>query len=148
MKRFLCLAVTVLVSALVAGSIPASASSCSNATIRGTYASTIRGQVFLPDGSTVVLDGLAKQTFDGKGNFTQVDAVAANGNFVPGWRPGSGTYSVNPDCTATATISIAGEPDLHTQLIVSQSGNKIRGMVIDPGFASTAEGERVDIFEK
>ena len=146
MKSFL--SATVLALALVAGSIPANASSCNNATIRGTYASTIRGQVFLPDGSTLVLDGLAKQTFDGKGNFTQVDAVAANGNFVPGWRPGSGTYSVNADCTATMTISIAGQPDLHTQAIVSQSGNKIRGMVIDPGFASTAEGERLDLIEK
>jgi hypothetical protein len=46
------------------------------------------------------------------------------------------------------TISIVGQPDLHTQFIVSQSGNKMRGMVVDPGFASTAEGERVDIFGK
>src|SRR5258708_37948994 len=77
----------------------AHASACSNSTIRGTYASTIHATIFLPDGSTLLLDGLAKQTFDGNGNFTQVDAVAANGNLTPGWRPGSGTYSVNPDCT-------------------------------------------------
>jgi len=91
----------------------------------------------------VVIDGLAKQTFDGNGHFTQVDAVADNGNFTPGWRPGSGTYSVDEDCTGTLTISIAGQPDLHIQFIVSQSGNNIRAMVTDPGFATTAEGERV-----
>jgi hypothetical protein len=148
MKRFLCLAVTVLVSALVAGSIPASASSCNNATIRGTYALTLRGQIFLPDGSIIVLDGLAKQTFDGRGNFTQVDAVAENGVLTPGWRPGSGTYSVDADCTGTQTISVAGLPDVHLQFIITQSGNKIRQVVTDPGLATTAEGERVDVFGK
>ena len=134
----------LLILALAASStLTVHASACTNSTIRGTYASTIHATIFLPDGSTLLLDGLAKQTFDGNGNFTQVDAVAANGNLTPGWRPGSGTYSVNPDCTGTQTIVIPGNPDLHTQFIVSQSGNIIRGMVIDPGFASTAEGERV-----
>lgn len=148
MKRFLCLAATVLALALVTSPIQAAVISCNNATIKGTYALTIRGQIFLPDGSVVVLDGLAKQTFDGKGNFTQVDAVAANGMLTPGWRPGSGTYSVNPDCTGVSNISIPGQPDLHSQMIVSQSGNKIRGMLTDPGVASTAEGERVFVVEK
>jgi hypothetical protein len=119
------------------------ASVCSNSTIRGSYAFTIHGTIFLPDGSTVLLDGLAKQTFDGRGNFTQVDAVAANGNLPPGWRPGSGTYSVNPDCTGTQTIVIPGNPDVHVQFIVAQSGNTIHQVVIDPGVAATAEGERV-----
>jgi len=139
----------VLTLALAASStLAAHAGACSNSTIRGTYASTIHATIFLPDGSTLLIDGLVKQTFDGNGNFTQVDAVAANGNLTPGWRPGSGTYSVNPDCTGTQTIVIPGNPDLHTQFIVSQSGNMIRGMVIDPGFASTAEGERVNTSKK
>ncbi len=139
----------VLTLALAASStLAAHAGACTNSTIRGTYASTIHATIFLPDGSTLLIDGLVKQTFDGNGNFTQVDAVAANGNLTPGWRPGSGTYSVNPDCTGTQTIMIPGNPDLHTQFIVSQSGNMIRGMVIDPGFASTAEGERVNTSKK
>jgi hypothetical protein len=143
MKRLLCLAVTVLALALITSPIQAAASSCSNATIRGTYAFTLRGQILLPDGSSIVLDGLAKQTFDGRGNFTQVDAVAENGVLAPGWRPGSGTYSVNPNCTGTQTISVTGLPDVHLQFIISQSGNKIRQVVTDPGLATTAEGERV-----
>jgi hypothetical protein len=139
----------LLTLALAASStLAAHAGACSNMTIKGTYASTIHATIFLPDGYTLLLDGLAKQTFDGNGSFTQVDAVAANGNLPPGWRPGSGTYSVNPDCTGTSTIVIAGMPDLHTQFIVSQSGNIIRGMVTDPGFASTAEGERVHSSKK
>jgi len=121
----------------------AHASACSNSTIRGTYAFTIHGTIFLPDGSTLLVDGIAKVTFDGKGNETQVDAVADNGNLAPGWRPGTGTYSVNPDCTGTQTIVIPGMPDLHLQFIVAQGGNTIHQVVIDPGAAVTAEGERV-----
>jgi hypothetical protein len=134
----------LLALALVVSSpLMSHASACSNSTIRGSYAFTIHGTIFLPDGSTVLLDGLAKQTFDGNGNFTQVDAVADNGNLTPGWRPGSGTYSVNPDCTGTQTIVIPGNPDVHLQFIVAQSGNTIHQVVIGPGVATTAEGERV-----
>jgi hypothetical protein len=121
----------------------AHASACSNSTIRGSYAFTIHGQVFLPDGSTLLIDGLAKTTFDGKGNLTQLDAVAANGNVAPGWASNTGTYSVNPDCTGTFTVTNGNQPPVHLQMIVAQSGNTIHDMVIDPGFATTAEGERV-----
>ena len=128
----------------VSSSLTAHASGCSNSTIRGSYAFTIHGTIFLPNGSTLVVDGIDKVTFDGKGNLTQVDAVATNGNLdAPGWRPGTGTYSVNPDCTGTQTIVVPGLPDLHLQFIVAQSGNTIHQIVIDPGFATTAEGERV-----
>lgn len=130
--------------ALAASSIlPTHAAACSNSTIKGTYAFTIHGTIFLPNGSTLLIDGVAKETFDGKGNETQVDAVATNGILPPGWRPGSGTYSVNPDCTGTQTIVVEGLPDLHLQFIVAQSGNTIHQVVIDPGIATTAEGERL-----
>jgi len=134
----------LLTFALAASStLTTHASACSNSTIQGSYAFTIHGTVFLPDGSTLLIDGIDNVTFDGDGNLTQVDAVATNGNLPPGWRPGTGTYSVNPDCTGTQTISVAGAPDLHIQFIVAQSGNAIHQVVIDPGGAVTAEGERV-----
>ena len=119
-------------------------SACDNSTLRGSYAFTIHGTLFLPGGATLIADGIDRVTFDGRGNFTQLDAVATNGEFAtPGWRPGSGTYSVNPDCTGTQTVVIPGMPDLHLQFIVAQSGNTIHQVVIDPGVATTAEGERI-----
>jgi hypothetical protein len=142
MKFRISLAVLTLVLA-ASSTLTAHATGCSNSTIRGAYAFTLHGTIFLPDGSTVLLDGIAKQTFDGKGNMTQVDAVAYNGNLAPGWRPGTGTYSLSADCTGTQTISVPGLPDLHLQIIVAQSGNKIHQVVIDPGLATTAVGERI-----
>jgi hypothetical protein len=136
----------LLILALASSSVlMANASACGNLTIRGTYAFTIHGTILLPDGSSLLLDGLAKTMFDGKGNLTQVDAVATNGFLVPGWRPGTGKYSVNPNCTGTQTIVVNGMPDLHLQFIISQSGNNIRQVVTDPGFAITAEGERLRV---
>jgi hypothetical protein len=140
------LSLFLLTLALAASStLTAHASACSNSTIRGSYAFTIHGTISLPDGSTLLIEGIDKITFDGKGNLTQVDAVATNGNLAPGWRPGTGTYSVNPDCTGTQTIVIPGMPDLHLQIIVAQSGNTIHQVVIDPGVATTSEGERIRV---
>jgi len=139
----------LLALALVVSSpLMSHASACSNSTIQGSYASTIHGTLLLPNGSTLLINGISKATFDGKGNVTGVDAVADNGNLTPGWRPSTGTYSVNPDCTGTETIVVSGLPDLHLQFIVAQSGNTIHQVVIDPGFATTAEGERVIAPEK
>jgi hypothetical protein len=98
---------------------------------------------FSQNGATLLMDGIAKQTYDGEGNFTQVDAVADNGNIAPGWRPGSGTYTVNPDCTGTSTLVIPGMPNLHVQFIISQSGNTSHFVVIDQGFATAGDSERV-----
>jgi len=134
----------LLTLALAASStLTAHASACSNSTIRGRYAFTIHGQVFLPNGTTLLIDGLAKTTFDGNGNLTQLDAIAVNGNVAPGWASNTGTYSVNSDCTGTFTVTNGNQPPVHLQMIVAQSGNTIHDMVIDPGFATTAEGERV-----
>ena len=135
-----------LVTLMVVGSqsLTAHASACSNLTIKGTYAFTIHGTVFLPGGAPPLLvDGLAKTTFDGNGNLTQLDAVAVDGNVAPGWASNTGTYSVNPDCTGTFTVTNGSQPPVHLQMIVAQSGNTIHQVVIDPGFATTAEGERV-----
>ena len=136
-----------LLTLVVVGSqsLTAHASSCSNGTIRGSYAFTIHGQVFLPNGSTLLIDGLAKTTFDGNGNLTQLDAIAVNGNVAPGWASNTGTYSVNSDCTGTFTVTNGNQPPVHLQMIVAQSGNTIHDMVIDPGIATTAEAERVRI---
>ena len=139
----------LLALALAASStLTAHASACSNSTIRGRYAFTIHGQVFLPNGSMLLIDGLAKTTFDGNGTLTQLDAIAVNGNVAPGWASNTGTYSVNPDCTGTFTVTNGNQPPVHLQMIVAQSGNTIHDMVIDPGFATTAEADRVRTAEE
>jgi hypothetical protein len=129
----------------VSSTLTAHARPCSNLTLKGTWANSLHGLIYPPDGSApLVLAGIVKATYDGKGNFTQVDAVGVNGNIAPGWRPGSGTYLVNPDCTGTSTIVIPGMPDVHLQFVVSPSGNTSHFVVVDPGLATAGDSERID----
>src|SRR5260370_32494484 len=76
----------LLVMALAASSaVTAHASGCTNSTIKGTYAFTIHGQILTPE-RPLLVDGIAKTTFDGGGELTQVSAVAINGNIPLIWR--------------------------------------------------------------
>jgi hypothetical protein len=103
---------------------------CTNSTIKGDYAFTIHGQILTPGGPLLV-DGIAKTTFDGDGKLTQVAAVAINGNIPLLWSPSTGTYTVNSDCTGTMTLISTGQPTLHLAILVSQSGNHIHTVVTD-----------------
>jgi H+/gluconate symporter-like permease len=137
------ISLVLLTLALAASSaVTAHAKDCTNLTIKRTYAFTIHGQILTSNGPLLV-DGIARTTFDGNGNVTQVDAVAVNGNIALVWRPGTGTYSVNQDCTGTMTLVNQGQAPLHLAILVSQSGGLIHAVVTDPGFAITADADRV-----
>src|SRR5437762_13835316 len=88
MKLRICLAVLMLGLA-TSSSMAAHDHECTNTTIKGSYSFTVHGQIFTPNGPLVV-GGIAKTTFDGNGNLTQVDAVAVNGDLSQVWRPGTG----------------------------------------------------------
>jgi len=132
----------LLALGLAASSAVTAHASCNNFTIKGSYAFTIHGQIFTPNGPLLV-DGIAKTTFDGNGNLTQVDAVALNGHIQLVSRPGTGTYTVNSDCTGTMTLVNQDQPPLHLAIVVSHSGDIIHTVVTDPGVAVTSDAERV-----
>jgi hypothetical protein len=112
---------------------------CSNATLQGDYAFTITGQILTPSASAGPVAGVTWTHFDGAGNLTQIDHVVHNGQTpFEDWRPGNGPYTVNSDCTGTATITAfptdprdAGPP-LHLYFVVSTDGSQIRTVVSDP----------------
>lgn len=136
--------VLLAIAIMALQSVTAHASNCTNSTIKGTYAFTVHGQILLNNGAApLIVDGVAQTTFDGHGNLTQVDAVAISGGLAPGWRPGTGSYSVNSDCTGTMTILNEGMAPLNLQILVAQSGKTIHTVVIDPAFAVTSDAERV-----
>lgn len=102
------------------------AAECSNHTVRGDYGFVIEGT--LPSG--VKVRGVAMTQFDGKGGLTQVDYATFDG--VPGWpdwRPATGTYEVNVDCTGRAEIVPASGPPIQLRLVVSDGGRRIDTVV-------------------
>lgn len=115
--------------------------SCNLLTIKGTYAFTIHGQILTGPGAGTV-DGIALTTFDGAGNMSQFDVVSHNGTVAEIWRPGSGPYTVNADCTGTLQINAAGSPPLNLQFVVARQGSEIHTVVTNDGFAITSDAVR------
>jgi hypothetical protein len=118
-----------------------SVSECSDHTLRGDYAFAIDGTI-LTAPSPLLLRGVAMTHFDGHGNLSQVDFVTLNGVAGgPDWRPATGTYEINPDCTGKAQIIPAGAPPLNLRLVVGDRGRQIWTVVI--GNATGSTGTRV-----
>lgn len=116
---------------------------CSNATLMGTYAFRVSGEVFVPGSNTIAAyrDGVAMTHFDGMGGLSQKDFIMANGAQSPptgvfNSEP-TGTYTVNADCTGKATIIVPspcknsgcnnGEIDL--EFVLADGGRVIHTIV-------------------
>jgi hypothetical protein len=134
----------VILALAASSTVTAHASDCTIRTMKGAWVQHLQGLIFLPDGTSLVLTGVTKSTYDGLGNIAVLDASGVNGNVPPGWRAGSGTYTVNPDCTGTETISFPGQADIHAQFALAQSGNKLHYVNVDPSISLSGEAERFD----
>ena len=108
---------------------------CSNRTLNGDYGFTLEGTILGPN---IPLRGLVMQHYDGNGNISQVDHVVDGG--VPPtqeWAPGTGTYTVNPDCTGAGVInSSSGQGPLPIHFVVVNNGKQIF-QVVDGNAVST-----------
>ncbi len=109
---------------------------CSLATVIGSYAFQITGQILAPAPAAGSVAGVALTVFDGYGNLTQVDNVVHNGVVpIEDWRPAVGTYTVNSNCTGTFTFTpqptnpADGGPALMVHFVVTRDGSKIQTTV-------------------
>ena len=93
-----------------------------NATLHGTYS--------LSGGGTVVglgpVTSVGEVTYDGKGNSNAAYTASLNGTIHP--VSVSGTYTVSPDCTATAV-----EASSHFNFVITPDGNTVWWMATDTG---------------
>ncbi|MGB9457488.1 MAG: hypothetical protein WCB12_15680 [Bryobacteraceae bacterium] len=108
---------------------------CTNATLQGDYGFTVTGTRPSAPGSIVIetVVGVAMTHFDGDGNLTQTDNIhgSISGYTAPD-RPGTGVYSLNPDCTGTMQLSSPGSPTLTLHIVVVDNGNEVRTAVVNP----------------
>jgi hypothetical protein len=158
MKKWLCtgMLVAAVMALTLTGATRAQAGACSKRSLRGHYGSTITGQFGQAPDPLIPLEGLALAHFDGKGNLSQVDFTVVNG--VPSGSDFSqvgdqtGTYTVNADCTGTATINFPNGQQLDLKLVVVKGGREVFGVVSaltapdgTPLFVTTrSHGVRVD----
>ncbi len=146
MKRAIAKRITIALGAaaiLVAGTGHAFA--CSNGMLNGDYAFTITGQI-LAGPTAGPVSGVAMTHFDGAGNVTQVDYVAHNG-VLPAeeWRPATGTYTVNGDCTGTYQLIFTdGSPAINAHFVLGKLGREIQSVVSNKGTAIMGKGMKVE----
>jgi len=133
----------VLILALALLAIPVAAqanaeykNSCSLATLQGTYGDFEEGTVLaqfpgLPAPPfPVVLVGMV--TYDGAGNVSATYTASMGGVILPG--TGTGTYTVNPDCTYSDAITEPNGPGGHHVGAITGKGmfQEVHAMYIDP----------------
>lgn len=123
-------------------------SHCTNHTIRGTYGIHMEGTgpVPPPIGGSQTLIGVVTRTYDGMGNFTQIDNVHGS---ITGWspdRPGSGTYQVNQDCTASTQFQPGpGAPVIEERIVIVDGGSELYSVTTSPlALMVTTVGKRSD----
>ena len=122
---------------------------CSNATIRGDWGTQMQGTAPVPPplgGGIQNVVGVVTRTYDGMGNFTQIDNIHGS---VTGWvpnRPGSGTYQVNPDCTAaTQFVPGPGAPVIEERLVIVDGGSELYSATVSPlPLMVTTVSKRID----
>jgi hypothetical protein len=143
----------MIVFAMSAAAVMEGQTVCSNATLRGYYGVQITGTRPAPSilsglsgtpGTTEQVVGVAIQIFDGAGGFTQTDNVKGSLSGITLDRAGSGTYSVNADCTATYTVLNVGNPPIVNRLVIVDNGQGFLTAVVSPqAVLVTAVGKKM-----
>jgi len=117
---------------------------CSNAVLKGDYAFTVSGTIWVkdPQGNLEAIqrEGIAMTRFDGQGGLSQVDYVLSGLNALPAPPPAptdpltgfhimeTGTYQVYSDCTGTFTINSPGTT-IAVKFVLSNHGKGIHTIV-------------------
>lgn len=129
---------------------------CSLQTLKGSYGLALSGTrpapAVLPNslalpGAMEQVIGVVIHIFDGNGGFTQTGSTvkgSLSGANLDA--PGSGTYTVNADCTGTFTVNNTISPvPLVNRFIITDGGKEIRSVVVSPQpVMVTSVGRKVD----
>jgi hypothetical protein len=138
--------VALLATVLVLGIVPCAQAGenkeCSNATLHGSFGFTVTGFSFsAPPPFAGPFGQVGRQTFDGNGITAATATTSANGNVVSVTL--EGTYTVNPDCTGSFTITIfpLGLTQ-HINFVIDDDGLEFRAISADPGDILTGVGKK------
>ena len=106
---------------------------CTNRTLRGDYGILVSGTRGLGPGVAESFVGTALRSYDGNGQFTQVD----NGHgSITGFQqdvPAFGTYDVHANCSGTSLIYFPGAPaPVETAFVVVAHGDEVKDAVMAP----------------
>jgi hypothetical protein len=143
LKSACTLACAVIVSSMMAAPSVAAqdkpAPECSVATLTGLYIFEATGYVITPT------DHLPKAVVEflnmnGDGTLTSVATADVNGNVINHQGHGTGSYSVNADCTGTLAFTLAG---IHFDIYVAPRGTEFHLIQVDAGNVLAGKAKQV-----
>lgn len=112
---------------------------CSVATLNGNYGFTSSGFT-TPNhsvkGTEVPFAVVGGGNFDGAGNFSVNYTLALKGIASQGLTT-SGTYTVNSDCTGTATFTAGAAAGITENMVIVSGGAEVFQIVTSPSFTGT-----------
>jgi hypothetical protein len=106
----------------------ADAATCSTATVAGNWGVSLNGVLILPTGPVPVA-AVIRASVDLQGNATGTEARSLGGQYADETMTGS--WTVNPDCTATATLQFF------------EAGQLVRTSVVSAVFDSNSHEIRI-----
>jgi hypothetical protein len=114
----------------IAPAVKAADKGCTNASLKGTFSHMGTGFIT----GVRPLAGVGTDTFDGNGGITGTASLSINGTIASVTE--TGTYTVNPDCTGTYTVSSAGGSTT-AFFVIDDGGNEVKAVCTDPGSVIT-----------
>jgi hypothetical protein len=115
---------------------------CGLQSVVGTYGVSGGGTVGVGTANPVQDTEVGLLTADGNGNVSGSVTFSANGTLLAATY--TGTYTVNSDCTASASISDSLGEHLHETGVVLKDGGEIRFIGTDPGAEVSRDAVRLD----
>lgn len=127
---------------IVSGVAHANDRGCGLYSVVGTYGVSGGGTVGVGTANSVQASEVGLLTADGNGNVSGSVTFSANGRLLAATY--TGTYAVNSDCTASASISDSLGEHLHETGVVLKGGSEIRFIGTDPGAEVSREAIRLN----
>jgi hypothetical protein len=151
MRRYGLLTLTIGAFLALAGTLGSGSSSpkalaaegCGLHSLRGGYGFAFQGQVIPPGVAELDIAGGGRIVFDGHGGLSGREWNSTNG--AQETLTFTGSYSVQPDCTGTATLVNSNGRTDHIKLALIMGGQEFNFTVTDPGVVLTGRTSRQGI---
>jgi hypothetical protein len=141
MKRILSVLLTLAAAAAL---VPAVHAQCTNATLTGKYAFSQTGFISNSQkGSPLPAAVVGVSTFDGAGNvsatYTDMSPGKPGGYGTPIQGTGSGTYTVNSDCTGSVSFTSGDAAGITLNMVIISGGTEVFSINTTPLVILTAD---------
>ena len=126
----------------ISGTAHANGRGCTVHSVVGTYGVSGGGTVGVGTANPVQDTEVGLLTADGNGNVSGSVTFSANGTLLTATY--TGTYTVNSDCTTSASITDSLGENLHESGVALNGGAEIRFIGTDPGAEVSRDAIRLD----